>query len=90
MHAMMHLCRSENTLGELDFYFHHMGYRNQTQAIGLGSTHLSVWPIVKFKKKLFLVIQGNVSRISSFTLLFPQWSFNNQSTVFHIYEIYGK
>lgn len=90
MHAVMHICRSENPLRELVFYFYHMGSRNQTQAIGLGSTHLSVWPIVKFEKKLFPVIQGNVSRISAFTLLFPWRLFNNQSAVFHIYEIYEK
>lgn len=51
MHAMMYICRLETTLKELVFYFYYMGSRNQTQAVGLGSTHLSVWPIVKFKMK---------------------------------------
>lgn len=51
MHAMIYIYRLETTLRELVFYFHYMGSRNQTQAIGLGGTHLSVWPTVNFKKK---------------------------------------
>ena len=42
MHAIMCMWRSEDNLQELALFFHHVGPRDGTQVIKLGSKHLCV------------------------------------------------